>query len=54
MDTDGIHLATLTITLTDDGDTESVGVEVDEGTSATTMLGMIELARCHILEQLGR
>lgn len=49
---DGLHLATITVTLTDDGDTESVEVSADEGTSTTTMLGMLDLARAQILDQL--
>lgn len=49
---DGIHLATITLTLTTDGDTEHVAVDADEGTTATTLLGILELARAQILDQL--
>lgn len=49
---DGLHLATITITLTDDADTEHVAVDADEGTSTTTLLGILELARAQILDQL--
>ena len=49
---DGIHLATITITLTTDGDREYVHVEADEGTAAITMLGMLHLAQSQILDRL--
>ncbi|GAA1722327.1 hypothetical protein [Dietzia cercidiphylli] len=49
---DGLHLAALTITLSTDGGTEYVLVEADDDLAATTMLGMLDLAKAQILDRL--
>lgn len=50
---DGLHLAALTITLSTDGGTEYVLVEADDDLAATTMLGMLDLAKAQILDRLS-
>ena len=51
---DGIHLADIHITMsTDTADTELVEVDCTEGVSAITLLGMIEIAKAHILDRLS-
>ena len=49
---EGLHLATLTITLSSDGGTEYVHVEAEDDPAATTLLGMLDLAKAQILERL--
>ncbi|WP_158217839.1 hypothetical protein [Dietzia alimentaria] len=52
---EGMHLAAITVTLSCDSEgTEYVEVECseDDDATATTMLGMLDLARAQILERL--
>lgn len=49
---DGLHLASLIITLSSDGGTEYVRVDAEEDLAATTLLGMLDLARAEILNRL--
>lgn len=49
---DGLHLASVVVTLSSDGGTEYVRVDADEDLAATTLLGMLDLAKAHVLDRL--